>query len=143
MDPDQGMTTDDVFDGSDQAKLARMEQNCLRLLDAGVTSARDLGSPGTYATTLRDRIASKEVIGPRLLVANGRCTRAVCLSSTTNGFRVPTLPCGKTHTSIPSNQLSAPITVPNGHAHSWGGVAAGTKALRAMVRKRVDEGADM
>lgn len=72
MDPSHGISTTDVFEGTDQDKLSLMANNCLRLLDAGVTTARDLGSPGTYAVTTRDRIASKEIMGPRLLVANGK-----------------------------------------------------------------------
>lgn len=71
MDPNGGMSTDDVLRGSDEEKLALMSENCLRLLDAGVTTARDLGSPGTFAVTMRDRIQAKKSMGPRLLVANG------------------------------------------------------------------------
>lgn len=72
MDPSQGISTSDVFEVSDEDKLALMAKNCLRLLDAGVTTARDLGSPGTFAVTIRDAIASKKMLGPRLLVANGK-----------------------------------------------------------------------
>lgn len=39
--------------------------------------------------------------------------------------------------------IEAPITVPNGHAHSWGGVASGVEEVRAMVRKRVVEDSDV
>lgn len=72
MDPSQGISTSDVFEVSDEDKLALMAKNCLRLLDAGVTTARDLGSPGTFAVTIRDAIVSKKMLGPRLLVANGK-----------------------------------------------------------------------
>lgn len=72
MDPNGGMSTDDVLRGTDGEKLALMSENCLRLLDAGVTTARDLGSPGTFAVTIRDRINARKVMGPRLLVANGK-----------------------------------------------------------------------
>ena len=37
----------------------------------------------------------------------------------------------------------APITVPGGHVYSMGGVAQGVDAVRAMVRKRAGEGADL
>lgn len=71
MDPNGGMSTEDVLQGTDEQKFALMSQNCLRLLDAGVTTARDLGSPGTFAVTIRDWIKAQKLLGPRLLVANG------------------------------------------------------------------------
>lgn len=71
MDPNGGVSTDDVLRGTDEQKFALMSQNCLRLLDAGVTTARDLGSPGTFAVTMRNQIKAKKIMGPRLLVANG------------------------------------------------------------------------
>ena len=37
----------------------------------------------------------------------------------------------------------APITVPGGHAHAMGGVAQGVDEVRAEVRKRASEGADL
>jgi imidazolonepropionase-like amidohydrolase len=37
----------------------------------------------------------------------------------------------------------APITVPGGHAYSMGGAAQGVDAVRAMVRRRAAEGADL
>jgi imidazolonepropionase-like amidohydrolase len=71
MDPAGGHSTNDVFRETDEAQLELMANNSLRLLDAGITTARDLGCPGTFAVTLRDRIKSKQIMGPRLLVSNG------------------------------------------------------------------------
>jgi imidazolonepropionase-like amidohydrolase len=51
-----------------------MEANVLRLLDAGVTTARDLGSRGMTAAQLRDRINKGEAMGPRLQCANAPLT---------------------------------------------------------------------
>jgi imidazolonepropionase-like amidohydrolase len=84
-----------------------MEKNLLRLLDAGITTARDLGSRGLFGVQVRDRINSGSVMGPRLQVAH------------------------------------APLTVPGGHAHAMGGVAQGIEGVRAEVRKRAAEGADL
>src|ERR1700754_774415 len=53
------------------AELAcRMVNSARRLLDAGVTAARDLGCRGAVATTVRDGL----VPGPRLQVANAPIT---------------------------------------------------------------------
>ena len=84
-----------------------MEKNLLRLLDAGITTARDLGSKGLVGVAIRDRIISGELMGPRLQVAH------------------------------------APITVPGGHCHAMGGTAQGVEGVRAEVRKRAAEGADL
>ncbi|MFC5236373.1 amidohydrolase family protein [Pseudonocardia zijingensis] len=106
MDPAAGHTSAaPTLTDEDAARL--MAVNAGKLLDAGVTTACDLGAPGTVATTVRDRIAQGEVEGPRLLVAN------------------------------------APITVPGGHAHAMGGEASGVDEVRAMVRRRAAEGADL
>ncbi len=106
MDPAAGLTSAaPTLADADAARL--MVANASKLLDAGVTTACDLGAPGTLATTLRDRIARGEVEGPRLLAAN------------------------------------APITVHGGHAHAMGGEASGVDEVRAMVRRRASEGADL
>ncbi|GAA5129053.1 amidohydrolase family protein [Pseudonocardia adelaidensis] len=106
MDPAAGHTSAaPTLTDADAERL--MAANASRLLDAGVTTACDLGAPGVVATTVRDRIARGEVEGPRLLVAN------------------------------------APITVPGGHAHAMGGEASGVDEVRAMVRRRAAEGADL
>jgi len=34
---------------------------------------------------------------------------------------------------------NAPITVPGGHAHTWGGVASGIEGCREEAKKRVKE----
>lgn len=87
--------------------LQLMTTNASKLLDAGVTTARDLGSPGTVGAQIRDRIARGDVMGPRMQVAH------------------------------------APITVPGGHACGMGGEAEGIDGVRAEVRKRATEGADL
>lgn len=51
-----------------------MRRHALRLLDAGVTTARDLGSRGPTCTELRDAIAAGSAAGPRLLCANAPLT---------------------------------------------------------------------
>ena len=62
--------------------IDRMTTNALRLLDAGVTTARDLGCPGTYSITLCDQINAGEKMGPRMLVANGELAYAQLLFHT-------------------------------------------------------------
>lgn len=70
MDPGSGsIRTDTKMEDAEQLKL--MSENALKLLDAGVTTARDLGCPGTYSITLRDQINAGKKMGPRMLVANG------------------------------------------------------------------------
>ncbi|MGH3384432.1 MAG: amidohydrolase family protein [Nocardioidaceae bacterium] len=65
----------DIHEVSTDARVAVvMASNALRLLDAGVTSARDLGSPGTVAVEVRDAIAGGLLAGPRLQVANAPIT---------------------------------------------------------------------
>lgn len=51
-----------------------MAGNARRLLDAGVTTARDLGSPATVAVSVRNAVNRGLVRGPRLLVANAPIT---------------------------------------------------------------------
>lgn len=52
-----------------------MLANASRLLDAGVTTARDLGAPGTMGTEVRDLLAAqRETAAPRMLVANAPVT---------------------------------------------------------------------
>ncbi|ESK86035.1 amidohydrolase [Moniliophthora roreri MCA 2997] len=108
LDPSSGVSsTSSGLPSTEEAVLSLMANNCLKVLDAGVTTVRDLGCPGTHSITIRERIKSKEVMGPRILSAN------------------------------------APITVPGGHAHTWGGVAEGIEGCRAEAQKRVDEGVDV
>ncbi|MGW4079805.1 amidohydrolase family protein [Streptomyces asiaticus] len=62
---------------SDQDDLRRtMVANARRLLDAGVTTARDLGAPGTLGTEIRDRLTTLTHATPRMLVANAPITVA-------------------------------------------------------------------
>lgn len=73
MDPGSGSIRTDV-QMNDKEQLELMSQNALRLLDAGVTTARDLGCRGTYSITLRDEINAGQKMGPRMLVANAPVT---------------------------------------------------------------------
>lgn len=73
MDPGSG-TISTVISKTDDELLPLMISNAAKLLDAGVTTARDLGGRGTTSTTLRDRILAREVPGPRLHVANAPIT---------------------------------------------------------------------
>ncbi|KAJ4464937.1 hypothetical protein J3R30DRAFT_2958364 [Lentinula aciculospora] len=106
MDPSSFQTTA-TAPHTDAELLSRMEENCLRVLDAGVTTVRDLGCIRTLATELRERVSAGLVRGPRILSAN------------------------------------APITVPNGHACSWGGIASGIDGCKSEAQKRVEEGVDV
>ncbi|KAJ3993807.1 hypothetical protein F5050DRAFT_642203 [Lentinula boryana] len=106
MEPSSFQTTD-VASPLDADLVVRMESNCLRVLDAGVTTVRDLGCIRTLSTELRARVNAGLTQGPRILSAN------------------------------------APITVPGGHASSWGGTASGVDGCRAEAQKRVQEGVDV
>ncbi|KAK1232524.1 hypothetical protein PQX77_004332 [Marasmius sp. AFHP31] len=108
MDPTSGVhSTSGGIPLSEEEVFTLMGRNCTRVLDAGVTTVRDLGCPGTYSTTMRDKIAKREVMGPRILSAN------------------------------------APITVPGGHGHAWGGIATGVEDCRREAKKRIKEGVDV
>ncbi|KAJ3711293.1 hypothetical protein C8R42DRAFT_357447 [Lentinula raphanica] len=119
MDPSAFHTTD-VASPSEEELVSRMEKNCLRVLDAGVTTIRDLGCIGTLSTELRNRINAGLVLGPR----NGVCI----------------IPTDSVISILSSN---APITVPNGHASSWGGIASGVDGCKSEAQKRVEEGVDV
>jgi len=54
--------------------LLRMAGNGRRMLEAGITTVRDLGTPTPLAIELRDAIASGLVEGPRLLVSGAPIT---------------------------------------------------------------------
>jgi imidazolonepropionase-like amidohydrolase len=73
MDP-SGMNTSTSIGLPDEELLVRMEKNASKLLDAGVTTARDLGSRGMTAIMLREKIKANEINGPRLLCANAPLT---------------------------------------------------------------------
>ncbi|KAJ4494047.1 hypothetical protein C8J55DRAFT_174769 [Lentinula edodes] len=107
MDPSKLSATADIGITSEEDLLIQMERNALKVLDAGVTTIRDLGSPGTISTIFRERVRGWRTFGPRILCAN------------------------------------APITVPGGHAHTWGGVAVGVDGCRAEAQKRISEGVDV
>ncbi|KAJ0351608.1 hypothetical protein COL26b_004501 [Colletotrichum chrysophilum] len=106
MDP-SGINTSTDVDLPDEELLPLMQRNAAKLLDAGVTTARDLGARGMTAIAIREMIKDGTTPGPRLQCAN------------------------------------APLTVAGGHAHSMGGVCEGIAGVRAEVRKRVAEGADV
>lgn len=64
-----------TFDGDTPARmLLRMAGNGRRMLEAGITTVRDLGAPTNLAIELRDAIASGLVEGPRLLVSGAPIT---------------------------------------------------------------------
>lgn len=64
-----------TFDGDTPPRmLLRMAANGRRMLDAGITTARDLGAPTTLSIELRDAIASGLIEGPRLLVSGAPIT---------------------------------------------------------------------
>ncbi|WP_326565659.1 amidohydrolase family protein [Amycolatopsis rhabdoformis] len=56
------------------AQRDRMIANARRLLDAGVTTARDLGAPGTLGTEVRDLLPTLPEAAPRVLAANAPIT---------------------------------------------------------------------
>jgi imidazolonepropionase-like amidohydrolase len=51
-----------------------MISNCSKLLDAGITTARDLGSKGLLGVKIRDLINAGSLFGPRLQVAHAPIT---------------------------------------------------------------------
>jgi imidazolonepropionase-like amidohydrolase len=91
--------------------------NARKTLEAGFTTARDLGSRDFADVALRDAIAAGRVAGPRLVVA------VKSLSSTGgHGDR---------------NELPADV-----HVDRYTAIADGTEAIRAKVRENVKYGAD-
>ena len=58
----------------DSGLLHLMADNARRLLDAGVTTARDLGDRAYLAAALRERIAAGQLPGPRLLTSGAPLT---------------------------------------------------------------------
>ncbi|KAF3811877.1 hypothetical protein GCG54_00003625 [Colletotrichum gloeosporioides] len=91
----------------DEELLPLMQRNAAKFLDAGVTTARDLGARGMTAIAIREMIKDGTILGPRPQCAN------------------------------------APLAVAGGHAHIMGGVCEDVEGVRAEVRKRVAEGADV
>jgi imidazolonepropionase-like amidohydrolase len=67
------MSTTNVYK-TDEELLPLMTKHATKLLDAGVTTARDLGSQGLTAITIRDRISRHEIPGPRIQCANAPLT---------------------------------------------------------------------
>ncbi len=64
-----------TFDGDTPARmLLRMAGNGRRMLEAGITTVRDLGAPTPLAIELRDAVASGLTEGPRLLVSGAPIT---------------------------------------------------------------------
>ncbi|MFP6625074.1 MAG: amidohydrolase family protein [Myxococcota bacterium] len=62
-----------IFSATEQLEVSRervwagMQQRALAMVQAGITTARDLGAGEWLEITLRDRIAAGELPGPRLL----------------------------------------------------------------------------
>ncbi|MEV0069342.1 amidohydrolase family protein [Amycolatopsis sp. NPDC050768] len=73
LDPAAGAVTLAGPDDED-ALRHRMIANARRLLDAGVTTARDLGAPGTLGTEIRDLLPTLPEAAPRILAANAPIT---------------------------------------------------------------------
>ena len=59
---------------TDEELLPLMAKHAKKLLDAGVTTARDLGSRGTTGVAIREKIARHELPGPRLQCAHAPLT---------------------------------------------------------------------
>ncbi len=55
--------------GDDETELAAMAARARSMVEAGITTARDLGGGRFLELELRDRIARREVVGPRLKCA--------------------------------------------------------------------------
>ncbi|MGW6690252.1 amidohydrolase family protein [Streptomyces sp. NPDC054961] len=91
----------------DRNLLLAMAGRAHELLDAGVTTVRDLGDRDGHSVTLRDAIARGELSGPRILAA------------------------------------CSPVTVTGGHCWFLGGQADGPEEIRAVVRRNVQNGADV
>lgn len=61
--------------GEDEEDIAEaMIGRARELLEAGVTTARDLGSPGQLGVRVRDMLVAGRAVAPRLLVANAPLT---------------------------------------------------------------------
>lgn len=73
FDPGSGTTTTAV-DNDAEAIRERMRGNATKLLDAGVTTARDLGAPGYLAADIRTEIDAAVIHGPSLQVAHAPIT---------------------------------------------------------------------
>ena len=75
MDPAADRTEANTVRATDPAPTrSLMLANATRLLDAGITTARDLGSPAPLGTEVRDLLAASTSTTPRLLVANAPIT---------------------------------------------------------------------
>ena len=65
----------EVYDSdTPEQMLLRMSGYWLRMLEAGITTVRDLGAPTELAVALRDAIRGGLVVGPDLLVAGAPIT---------------------------------------------------------------------
>ncbi|TNC25779.1 amidohydrolase family protein [Amycolatopsis alkalitolerans] len=75
MDPAAERTDANTAEVTDPAPIrARMLDNATRLLDAGITTARDLGAPAPLGTEVRDLLAASANATPRILAANAPIT---------------------------------------------------------------------
>lgn len=57
-------------DKTDSDHMIQIFSNMDEFLSAGVTTVRDLGSPGTLVAATRDAVNRRQVIGPRILTSN-------------------------------------------------------------------------
>lgn len=73
MDPGSGTATTVVANDS-ASTLSLMRHNARRLLDAGVTTARDLGAPDFLCEALMHEVAEGSVRGPNLQAAHSPIT---------------------------------------------------------------------
>ncbi|WP_165550040.1 metal-dependent hydrolase family protein [Kribbella speibonae] len=73
LDPASGTVLTDM-EADPDALRQLMLANAQRLLDAGVTTARDLGAPGTMGTEIRDLLPTLPYATPRMQVANAPIT---------------------------------------------------------------------
>lgn len=75
MDPAAERTDANTARVADPAPTrALMLGNAGRLLDAGITTARDLGAPSPLGTEVRDLLANSSTATPRILAANAPIT---------------------------------------------------------------------
>jgi imidazolonepropionase-like amidohydrolase len=93
---------------ADDATVAKgIAERARGLLDAGVTTVRDLGDRNGLVAEFRDAVRARRLPGPRVLTAG------------------------------------TPVTGPGGHCWFLGGEVSGEDAVRALIRRNVERGADL
>jgi hypothetical protein len=58
----------------DEETISLMKQNCIKLFDAGITTARGLGFKGLLGVVIRECINTGEIMGLHLQVAHAPIT---------------------------------------------------------------------